>query len=313
MTALDRQILSAIEGGLRKERSAHGVCLRSDSTIFGRASTVSKDCLRALWYEARGVEGEAFSLGAELTFDNGNMWHDRIRDWLCAAGLDVSMDEHVIQVNAVGLRITGHIDGVLKINGENYLYDIKSASDYGFKKAGTEGEDTPYSRQTRIYARGLLAQGVKLAGAFLLYIAKDKKQIPSGAIALRGLPDTIDLYVKIVPVPLNDLETPITRLDAIRASEPPDRLPAEEENTFRFRIAVERSDGKRVFDDAAQTTHHIAILPWQCAYCRWIKTCRPDADAALHRSSGKGKEWFERTPLTAGPFDSWKVFEKKGE
>jgi CRISPR/Cas system-associated exonuclease Cas4 (RecB family) len=305
---LQSALLDAAADGLRKERSVRGVHLDPSTLgISGRASSLNKDCLRALWYESRGVERAPLPFTAEVVFATGRFWHEQVRAWLAAKGVVLVDVEREVRYREGGLDIIGHVDGVIVYEGKRYLLDIKSASDYGFKTAEEAGKGS-YARQLALYAAALAQMGAPVDGAILLYIAKGRGE-PSGIMTARGTTDDIGNVVKAVELSLADLPTDaVSRLDAVRAEEPPAPLPpAADKDGQEIVVREYRAGGEKRAISAA-------VWPWQCAYCPFVKTCRPEAKGALLRSSQRKEgvvRYLQEETSPRGPYDKFVLYSEK--
>lgn len=171
-------------------------------------SNIGKPCIRQLWYELNGHEGEKLSGQTKMKFAYGHLLEALILILAEASGHTVERLQERIEVDG----IVGHIDCVL----DGVLVDVKSASPYGFNKFKDgslleEGEDTfGYRHQLCGYAHAL--------GLPAAWVAINKV---SGEICVLHLPkEKIDEY---------DIQSRIdTVRKAISSSDVPDRCYEDE-------------------------------------------------------------------------------------
>lgn len=92
-------------------------------------SNIGKPCERALWYELNGYEGEGLSASTYLKFLYGDLVEELVLFLAQLAGHTVTGRQDVSEIEG----IKGHRDAVV----DGVLVDVKSASQYSFKKFQT--------------------------------------------------------------------------------------------------------------------------------------------------------------------------------
>jgi hypothetical protein len=117
-------------------------------------SEVGHPCDRYLWYKHNGVAGIAPPGRVLRLFELGNIIEEHVKDLLRGIGLEVTDEQRELSVEDYPGVLTGHIDGVVNIDGEPCLLEVKSASAKNFKalqKAGYEAWDDKYRAQVHVY------------------------------------------------------------------------------------------------------------------------------------------------------------------
>lgn len=127
-----------------------------------RPSNAGK-CARAIAYQLHFPEKlSPLSARARLVFRLGDTIEAELKELLLAnppEGVEFSFPEpqEIVKLkigdNEVEVEIIGAIDGRCKVNGEEYLVEIKSSSDYGFKKTLKGDLDYSYACQAIAYQR----------------------------------------------------------------------------------------------------------------------------------------------------------------
>ena len=131
----------------------------------------SGDCVRRLGYHLAGETPSLWGSRMVTTLDDGTEAHDRLRASIHAAlsmsGEHFRLVDEELEVRlevAVGFVIKGHVDGVIEklcICAKHLQFpvrsvlEIKSASDFSFKKTMKEGPDFGYQAQATSYMAAL--------------------------------------------------------------------------------------------------------------------------------------------------------------
>ena len=136
------------------------------------ASSIGSDCLRQIWYEFTGQEGDRPLLRLKRTWDIGKKLESYIIELLQDAGITIHQDQ--LEVSDYELPyFKGHIDGYL-IDLEAIL-EIKTANDASFnlfKKNGLKKWNPKYYAQLQAY------MGMNnLYKAYILVLNKDNSDI----------------------------------------------------------------------------------------------------------------------------------------
>lgn len=89
-------------------------------------SAVGTPCQRKLWLRVNGYKGEKLSAEAQGTFFYGDIVEVMVLALAKAAGHTVEAEQEEVEIDGV----IGHIDAII----DGVLVDLKSASEYSFKK-----------------------------------------------------------------------------------------------------------------------------------------------------------------------------------
>jgi Holliday junction resolvase-like predicted endonuclease len=106
-------------------------------------------CDRAMWMTLRQTTIDAPKPEILRTFAFGHTIEELIVGWLKDAGYKVALQQAKVK-NSFGSYI-GSIDGVIVIDGEAYLLEIKSSASKYFKQWIKEGAPEKYKAQASIY------------------------------------------------------------------------------------------------------------------------------------------------------------------
>lgn len=138
------------------------------------ASSIGSDCWRQIWYEFNGYEGSQIPPKTRRTWDIGKNLEGLVYEWLISAGVDI----RVMQGDHYSEDLPffrGHSDGIVKIDKEFHIIEIKTAKDASFKiflKDGVKLWNSRYYAQLQSYM-GL--SGVN--SAYILVLNKDNSEI----------------------------------------------------------------------------------------------------------------------------------------
>ena len=126
------------------------------------------NCLRKLMMMERGYTRRPFEPITLRTFKAGYLFEDFVLDTLEKKGKLVMRQE---QVEYLGIK--GTLDSVVKLNGENVLFDVKSAKMSSFKYKEKEGPGEDYEMQLSFYHLAL-SKKLKISNiARLFFIEKE--------------------------------------------------------------------------------------------------------------------------------------------
>jgi hypothetical protein len=242
------------------------------------SGSMALKCRRMLWLKAHGAPEEPILPGTQRTFDLGilaeaAMLHGvdlpagRIYPWWGnlgavrdhAADIFFLANESPIsdfqrEVSFAG--ITGHIDALVKINGQTFVLDVKTTQGFGYNrhKTGDLMAD-PFAReyvgQLHFYMAGLKAEGVEIAGGILLFFNKLQSQVMARFVA----------YDESIVAEI------IARLDSAKLELPP-------KPDWDWEVGEK--------------------IPLRCSYCSLKTPCAESRGVALlHNTNGKGEpEWI---------------------
>ena len=100
---------------------------RAEEPTF-RASGIG-GCQRKMMYQLLGYETELEHLSV-FTLQQGTIIHEMIQGYLQRAGIIESLEEEL----QILPNLKGHYDGVIKINGERYLLEIKTINHLAYER-----------------------------------------------------------------------------------------------------------------------------------------------------------------------------------
>lgn len=145
----NEEILMKIDDYLAKSISS-----RPSRNYLG-GSVIGKECDRQLWYEFNST-GKHHEPRIERIFNMGHLIESYIIALLRHSGYKVFTDDGDGQYGFEDEEIAGHIDGVIVVDDEPYLLEIKSASDKRFNemvKVGVQQSDPVYYVQMQVYMK----------------------------------------------------------------------------------------------------------------------------------------------------------------
>ncbi len=122
--------------------------IRQYPTNSWRASMVGHPCERYLIYErTRWQDKKLHNIDLQYIFDLGNEIEDITLKDLKEAGFNIIQQQR--DFSDLNLNLTGHIDGLIEIDGQYYPLEIKSCSEFIFNSINTY-EDLKNSKKTWI-------------------------------------------------------------------------------------------------------------------------------------------------------------------
>jgi len=128
------------------------------------------DCVRKIAYNVLGVDRtESTTARRQRVFAFGDLIHDMLRKELVDAGFtgDIPLTKEAegevelfVKVacgddGPYGFTVTGHPDGVVDIDGEQMVLEIKSISPYGFREVVKTGPQEQHVAQASAYAKAM--------------------------------------------------------------------------------------------------------------------------------------------------------------
>lgn len=175
-------------------------------------------CLRGIYFERLGVEGEEFDERTLRVFNVGNMFEEWIIG-LIEKCPDIKIEKQV-RIEDKELGVSGYVDMVAEYQGVKKAYEIKSRQSKSFwwMKNNGEGANEQHKKQLWIYLKVL---GIEEGG--IIYISKD------------------DLSILEYPIFLKDKKLGAETLEELRllnlawAEQKPELLPLPEEKSFKSR------------------------------------------------------------------------------
>ena len=125
-------------------------------------SAIGHKCMRYLWYTHHGYQQEQPPGRVLRLFQLGNILEDQIVSDLMAAGYLVGNNQKEVEIELYGIKLLGHIDGMitrLQESKKTHLLEIKTAGEKSYKKlikAGSYEEwNQVYKMQVQVYMLGL--------------------------------------------------------------------------------------------------------------------------------------------------------------
>lgn len=149
--------------------------VKNDSSRDYIGASAWESCQRKIWFKYRNVIDEELSAETKRTFKLGHLIESMMIDELELAGYKTEDKQRKI-INREG-RTIGHIDGVIWINNEPCIIDVKSAKDEKFKAYQKTGTPEKYYTQMQLYMFH-----TKIKKAILLYVNKNTSEIAASLI-----------------------------------------------------------------------------------------------------------------------------------
>lgn len=214
---------------------------------------------RYLWNEAQRLEGEELTAPTLIKFMYGHLIEEMLVFLIRTSGHEVTQEQAEVEIEGV----KGHIDCFI----DGKLFDIKSASTYGFKKfkEGTLKYDDPfgYIDQIKGYAHGL---GEETVG----WLAMDKQH---------G-------HLTTLQYNLDDLPAAPSIVDRIK----------------HLKTVVASGDApERCFEDVLDGKSGNRKLSINCSYCKFKAHCYPNLRTFMYSTGPKYLTKVMREPRVYEP------------
>ena len=206
-------------------------------------------CWRQRWYTARRIprdEGTEPDARSVLTMATGSWLHERLQSAMLAAGgeaveAEVSWRDELIGLGVrADLLVTAPALG-LRPKQVPCIVEIKTVSDFGFRKARNDG---PEDRHVMQAMHGAVMHG-SAAGVLIVYLSRDKLELASWYM------------------PLDDDWRQRIQHDRHRIGEL-DRLEKVPHRVIPGVGVVAEPAGR--------------AAPWPCRYCAWRDRCEEDGE-----------------------------------
>lgn len=143
------------------------------------ASSIGKECQRAIWYGFTGAESSPIPPGLRTTFDIGNRLEAMLLDYMEQAGLTLSRasdgNDHLLFSCKEIPEFKGHADALLILSDSVAVVEIKTAKNTSFVQfisRGLQAWNTAYYAQMQAY----LGMSGYEKGVFLI-VNKDTSEI----------------------------------------------------------------------------------------------------------------------------------------
>lgn len=139
------------------------------------ASSIGSECLRKIWYQFKGFEGDDVSSRIRRTWYIGKNLEGLILDWLDDAGFEIARTWYDLK-SKYNPYFKGHVDSILTKNGEaQAIIEIKTAKDASFKifvNKGLKIWNQQYYAQVQSY---MGMSGIN--SAYILVLNKDSSEL----------------------------------------------------------------------------------------------------------------------------------------
>ncbi len=186
-----------------------------------RASQAGIECARRLqWHRTRWEDAALPPVDLQRRFALGRILEPAIVAMLEASGIEVEQRQRDLIWRE--FQLSGHIDGVLRVDGTKLVLEIKTASKFSFEKVRKAGSAAELLEDRRSYIRGYVVQAalyallMGLPGALLLFFDKDSGQTHTLAVSLDD------------PAVLDAAESALKRFERVNAAiEAKEDLPPE--------------------------------------------------------------------------------------
>lgn len=148
------------------------------------ASAIGSDCLRQIWYEAKGYKGNSVPPSLRRSWEIGKQLEGTVLDWLGFAGIDVSTFQADL-ADADLPYFKGHIDSMwIKNDDAHAIIEVKTAKNSSFEQFASQGVK---KWNPRYYAQLQAYMGMSgVFSAYILVLNKDNS-------------DLLDEFVTFVP------------------------------------------------------------------------------------------------------------------
>lgn len=140
-------------------------------------SSLGHPCDRKIWLSWKGVP-EKQSCKTRRILARGHEVEERLIHHLYEAGYQVTDQQR--EVKAWDGQVKGHIDGLIRHEGQTFLLEIKSMNERSFKnvlKKGVKEAFPSYWVQMQLYGHLLKEEGEALQGGWLLALNKNDEEL----------------------------------------------------------------------------------------------------------------------------------------
>jgi len=137
--------------------------------------SMAGQCPRAIYYYQTGLAKKSFSPETIRRMDNGTKVHERMQEYFENMGILLEKEKPIkftVKSPAPSITVTGSCDGIILLNKEKHVLEIKSANNFMFGKFVKEGYDSSHFIQWNLYS-----YGCKIWQGLLLYENKDNQKL----------------------------------------------------------------------------------------------------------------------------------------
>lgn len=152
--------------------------IEDDERDYIGASSIGSDCLRAIWYQFKGVKAQKVPAKFRRTWAIGKALEQVVHNWLCDIGMVIWRNYSEL-VHPTMPYFKGNVDGIWVKSHTDHtpiaIIEIKTAKDASFKvfvKKGLKVWNLQYYAQIQAYM-GLMS----INSAYILVLNKDNSDI----------------------------------------------------------------------------------------------------------------------------------------
>jgi hypothetical protein len=220
----------------------------------------AQNCLRQRGFAAAKFP-DAHSIGPDtlLAFSLGHAMHEVLQESI--GHVYGGEFEAVVDLSATGVSLSGSADGVVEIDGETRLLEIKTMSAYPFKLAKEYGlPKRQHVAQAALYAMGF----AKVTKLWIVYLAKESAF--KGHKAGETIEFIIDLDEEIIDgyTPRQIAEIELEHFRSVQKDLSEDMLPD---------AIVFDDDGADMLVEKPPAYGAGKGQPWNCRFCRYQSIC----------------------------------------
>ena len=239
-------------------------------TACGTLSRVSDSgaCLRQRGFNAlQAEECHTIDTTTLLAFELGTHMHNVVQE-ACADQFEGEY-ETPIDLSYSGVSLSGSCDGLIKVNDQYRLLEIKTMSPFGYSLCKNSGvPKREHIVQASLYAKGMIEAGKQVDAVYLVYIAKGddfRSKTKAGDMMEWVIPLDFFIYeYNMSPMQLADAELELFR-------------------SVQYDLSSDKLPDAVVFDDDGLDQLIESPSPygkphkggyWGCRYCRFNELCQ---------------------------------------
>lgn len=169
---------------ISKKIEKHQSLIEDDERDYIGASSIGSDCLRAIWYQFKGVKAQKVPPKFRRTWAIGKALEQVVHNWLVDVGIVVWRNYPEL-VHPTMPYFKGNVDGIwvksLKDHTPKAIIEIKTAKDASFKifvKKGLKAWNPQYYAQIQSYM-GMSGENElnRINSAYILVLNKDNSDL----------------------------------------------------------------------------------------------------------------------------------------
>lgn len=215
-------------------------------------------CTRQMVYSGLGYKPAPIPGRMMLIFDDGR-WHEELTaDWIRKSVYNLTDSQMEVTAELFGLKLTGHIDGILEdIEGNKRLYEHKALNHFTWNRY-LSGDELPidYLCQSCIYIAAIRQDADdEIMGGILLIKNKNTAQYMELGFSYDESSDICSLEWKIDSIEKEREELDIKIKGIVKSAV---------DKFLKVDSLIKKKDvPKRSYNQE----------DWQCQYCRFFETC----------------------------------------